>query len=275
MATFKTNDNVEIYYEVHGEGRPLFMLPGWTCTTKFWKHNVEELSKTCKVICMDMRGHGESEKVLHSHRISRYAMDVKNLLDHLDVEDVTVLGWSMGASILWSYIELFGNHRISGLVCVDQSPAQYTGPDWVWGQKGCYDMEMFIRTCYDIKYDPRGAAEGLVSACLHHTPTPEDATFIADEISKCPPYVRIEIMRDHTNLDWRDFIPQIKLPTLVCVARNSNVFDWHGSAWVGENIEGAQTVFFEDSGHMLFWEEPEKFNKTVGEFVQNLSLIHI
>ena len=64
------------------------MLPGWTCTTNFWKHNVEELSKTCKVICMDMRGHGESEKVLHSHRISRYAMDVKNLLDYLDVEDV-------------------------------------------------------------------------------------------------------------------------------------------------------------------------------------------
>ena len=64
-----------------------------------------------------------------------------------------------------------------------------------------------------------------------------------EEICKCPPYVRIEIMRDHTNLDWRDFIPHINLPTLVCVARNSNVFDWHGSAWVGENIPGARTVF--------------------------------
>lgn len=123
MATFITNDNVEIYYEVSGQGSPLFMLPGWTCTTGFWKHNVKELSKHFQVICMDMRGHGESEKVMHSHRISRYAMDVKNLLDHLDVKDVTVLGWSMGASILWSYIELFGNHRLAGLICVDQSPA--------------------------------------------------------------------------------------------------------------------------------------------------------
>ena len=99
------------------------------------------------------------------------------------MEDVTVLGWSMGASILWSYIELFGNHRISGLICVDQSPAQYTGPDWQWGQKGCYDVEMFIRTCYDIKYDPRGAAEGLAHACLHHEPSAEEVKFIADEIS--------------------------------------------------------------------------------------------
>lgn len=267
MATFKTNDNVEIYYEIEGEGNPLLMLPGWTCTTNFWKKNVEGLAKSCQVIRMDMRAHGQSEKVMHSHRISRYAMDVKNLLDHLDLHDVTVLGWSMGAAVLWSYIELFGNHRLKGLVCVDQSPAQYTGPDWQWGQNGCYDVEMFIHTCCNIKHDPRGAAEGLAYACLHHTPTDEEVKFIADEISLCPPYVRIEIMRDHTNLDWRDFLPHIKLPTLVCVARNSAVFDWQGSTYVGEKIPGAKTVFFEDSGHMLFWEEAEKFNELVARFV--------
>jgi pimeloyl-ACP methyl ester carboxylesterase len=271
MATFKTNDGVEIYYEVTGKGKPLFMLPGWTCTTKFWQKNVAELSKTCKVILMDMRGHGESEKVMHSHRISRYAMDVKNLFDYLDVSDVTVLGWSMGASVLWSYIELFGNYRLKGLVSVDQAPLQYTGPDWTWGQNGCYDVEMFIRLCYDIKYNPRAVAEGLAYACLHHTPDAEEVKFIADEISKCPPYVRIEIMRDHTNLDWRDFIPQITLPALVCVARHSNVFAWQGSSWVGENIPGAKTEFFENSGHMLFWEEPDKFNKVVGDFVSGIN----
>ncbi|MEF9918709.1 MAG: alpha/beta hydrolase, partial [Eubacterium sp.] len=42
---------------------------------------------------------------------------------------------------------------------------------------------------------------------------------------------------------------------------------WHGSAYVGEVIPGAKTEFFENSGHMLFWEEPEKFNKTVLDFV--------
>lgn len=45
MAVFKTNDNVEIFYEVKGEGRPLFLLPGWTCTTKFWQKNIDELAK--------------------------------------------------------------------------------------------------------------------------------------------------------------------------------------------------------------------------------------
>ena len=58
------------------------------------------------------------------------------------------------------------------------------------------------------------------------------------------------------------------MPTLVCVARHSNVFDWQGSAYVGEVIPNAKTVFFEESGHMLFWEEPDKFNQTLLEFVE-------
>ena len=102
-------------------------------------------------------------------------------------------------------------------------------------------------------------------ACLYHTPSDEEVKFMLMKFPSVHP-MRIESW-DHTNLDWRDFLPHINLPTLVCVARNSAVFDWQGSAYVGEKIPGAQTVFFEDSGHMLFWEEPEKFNQVVAEFV--------
>ena len=51
------------------------------------------------------------------------------------------------------------------------------------------------------------------------------------------------------------------------VARNSKVFPWQGSAYVGEAIPGAKTVFFENSGHMLFWEEPDRFNAVLSDFL--------
>ncbi|RRD94140.1 alpha/beta hydrolase [Clostridiales bacterium COT073_COT-073] len=102
---------------------------------------------------------------------------------------------------------------------------------------------------------------------MHRQPTEEELQFLSSEILNCPSAVAIEIMRDHTNLDWRDFVKRIDIPALVCVARQSKVFDWQGSAWVGENIKGAKTIFFEESGHMLFWEEPDKFNQVVAEFV--------
>jgi pimeloyl-ACP methyl ester carboxylesterase len=68
-------------------------------------------------------------------------------------------------------------------------------------------------------------------------------------------------------LDWRDLFPQIRLPVLVCVGRQSKIFPWQGSAYVGEHIPGAKTVFFEHSGHMPFYEAPEKFNHVVRDFV--------
>lgn len=84
---------------------------------------------------------------------------------------------------------------------------------------------------------------------------------------KCPANVKIEIMRDHTNLDWRDFLSYINMPNLVCIGRGSQVFPWQGSAYVGEKIKGARTEFFENCSHMLFWDEAEKFNNLIKEFV--------
>ncbi|NOH17274.1 alpha/beta fold hydrolase [Clostridium cochlearium] len=267
MSFFKTNDNVNIYYEVKGEGKPILFISGWSCSTRFFDRNINELSKDYKIIAMDLRGHGNSEKPEHGYRISRFAKDIEEFLEYLKVEDVTAIGWSMGASILWSYIELFGNKRISKLVSIDQSPAQYIGPDWKWGQTGCYDVESFVRLCGDLTYAERQAAEGTVRACLNHEPKEDELNFLVEEIMKCPANVKIEIMRDHTNLDWRDFLPYINMPTLVCVGRKSQVFPWQGSAYVGEKIKRARIEFFENCSHMLFWDEAEKFNNLIKEFV--------
>lgn len=269
MPTVKTQDGVELFYVDKGQGKPLVMIAGWTCTHNFFKKNIDELSKSCRVIGLNMRAHGDSEKVMWGHRISRYAKDVKDTIEALGLEGVTLLGWSMGASIIWSYIELFGNEHLAGHVSVDQSPRQYYNETWRWGQPGCYDAEALAILTVRLEYDPKSNARGLVPACMGdvYKPTPEEIEYLASEIDKCPPKVRADIMADHTHLDWRDLFPQIKLPVLVCVGRQSKVFPWQGSAYVGENISGAKTVFFEQSGHMLFWEEPEKFNKVVSEFV--------
>lgn len=269
MKSFLTNDNVNINYSIQGEGNPILFVPGWSCSYRFFDKNMSVLSKTNTVVGIDFRGHGMSDKPDHGYRISRFAKDVQELLAHLNLTNVTAVGWSMGAAVLWSYLELFGNDRISKLVCVDQSPAQYIGPDWKWGQNGCYDVEAFVRLCGDLTYAERDVAEGTVQACNLHQLDRKDAQFLVDEIMKSPARVKIEIMRDHTNLDWRDFLPYISIPTMVTVARNSAVFPWEGSAYVAKKVPNSRLEMFEDSGHMLFWEEAEKFNYLIDEFVNS------
>ena len=126
-----------------------------------------------------------------------------------------------------------------------------------------------MRLCAQLQYEEHSNAEGTVKGCLYNEPSAGEVAFLADEIMKCPAQVKIDIMRDHTNLDWRDFIPHITIPTLVCVAKESRVFPWQGSAWVGENIAGARTEFFDGCGHMLFRDDPEKFNRVVQDFIQS------
>lgn len=272
MPTITTNDGVEIFYIDQGQGRPIVLLAGWTCTHNFFKKNIDELAKTNRVIGMDFRAHGDSQKVMWGHRISRYARDVYDLLETLKIEKATLVGWSMGAAVIWSYIDLFDNQHLAGHVSVDQSPRQYYNETWRYGQPGCYDAEALAILTIRLEYDPASVARGLVPACFGDTYqfTPDEVEYLAREIDKCPPKVRAEIMADHTHLDWRDLLPHIKLPVLVCVGRQSKVFPWQGSAYVGENIPGAKIEFFEQSGHMPFYEEPEKFNQVVRDFVNNL-----
>jgi non-heme chloroperoxidase len=269
MPTITTNDGVQLYYEDVGDGRPLILIPGWSCTHHFFQKNIATLAQSCRVIAPDMRAHGDSAKVAWGHRIARYAKDVKDLIEALRLEHVTVLGWSMGAAICWSYLDLFGNDHLAGHVSVDQSPRQYYNETWRWGQPGCYDAEALAIFTVRLEYDAGGVARGLVPLCFGemYQPTPAELEALARELDKCPPTVKAGIMADHTHLDWRDLFPLIRLPVLVCVGRQSKIFPWQGSAYVGEHIAGAQTVFFEHSGHMPFYEEPEQFNQVVRDFV--------
>jgi pimeloyl-ACP methyl ester carboxylesterase len=272
MAAITTNDGVQLYYEDVGEGPPLILIPGWSCTHHFFQKNTAALAQSCRVIAPDMRAHGDSEKAAWGHRIARYAKDVKDLIEALRLEHVTALGWSMGAAILWSYLDLFGNEHLAGHIAVDQSPRCFHNETWRWGPSACSNADALGMVTARLARDARGVARWLASACFGETyqPTPEEVEALAREIDRCPPAVRIDVFTDHSHLDWRDLFPRVQLPVLVCVGRQSKVFPWQGSAYVGEHVAGAQTVFFEHSGHMPFYEEPEKFNQVVRGFVLSL-----
>ena len=272
MPVFRTSDGADLFYKDRGTGRPLLMMPGWGCSRRFFDRNAEPLSEHMRVITPDLRAHGDSADVAWGHRISRYAKDMKELIEHLELEGVVLLGWSMGAAIAWSYIDLFGNAHLAGHVSVDQSPRQYYTETWRWGQPGCYDAESLAILCIRLEYDPNAVARGLVQGCFGDTyqPSEDEIEALGRQIDKCPAAARAEIMTDHTHLDWRDLLPRIDLPVLVCVGRQSKVFPWQGSAYVGEAVPDARTVFFENSGHMSFYEEADKFNTVVKDFVLGL-----
>src|SRR5262249_28199088 len=104
-----TNDGVTLRYEEAGSGKPLVCIPGWSQTAAQFKHQLSGLSDRYRVIAVDMRGHGESDKPDNGYTIQRLAKDVQDLLVARNLSDVTLMGHSMGSSVIWSYWQLWGN----------------------------------------------------------------------------------------------------------------------------------------------------------------------
>src|SRR3954447_23770406 len=128
--TVKTSDGIRLQYLESGVGQPLVMIPGWSQTAEQFKFQIEGLSDRYRVIAVDMRGHGESSKPAYGYRIARLSKDVHELLTALDLHEVALLGHSMGASVIWSYYDLFGPERLAKLIIVDQVPVTCTDLEW-------------------------------------------------------------------------------------------------------------------------------------------------
>jgi pimeloyl-ACP methyl ester carboxylesterase len=86
---------------------------------------------TTQVVALDQRFHGDSDSPPHGFHVSRLAADLQELLQHLDLSDVTAVGTSMGCAVIWSYLELFGpgriskvRHRLLPCVCLGAAEAE-------------------------------------------------------------------------------------------------------------------------------------------------------
>ncbi|MBB3882480.1 alpha/beta fold hydrolase [Acetobacter oeni] len=267
MPYITTNDGTQ-YYEEKGRDRPLVMIHGWSFSGRFFHRNVDAFAEHARVITIDLRGHGESGKPDHGYRIPRLAADLRDVLVQLDLTDVTVPGWSLGCPVIWSYPELFGQERLRAAIFVQQTPRQYYSPDWKPGHATCYDQAGLVFTQQRLTLNSDAFDEQNLSGCLRHPLPHDEKRFLLAEMKKCPSYVRSTLMADHTVHDWRDLLPHLNIPALVMVAKKDTVLNPGGPAWVAVHMPHARAEVFEDSAHMIFIDETEKFNASVVSFLK-------
>ncbi|MYK97357.1 MAG: alpha/beta hydrolase, partial [Gemmatimonadetes bacterium] len=88
----EANDGVRLYYEDSGSGKPVFLIHGGGLSLGWWRKQVPALSQRFRVIAADTRGNGRSDKTPWGHRTARYAMDVRQIIETLDLDEVTLVG---------------------------------------------------------------------------------------------------------------------------------------------------------------------------------------
>lgn len=271
---FTTSDGVKLHYLEAGSGQPLVMIPGWSQTAEQFKYQIDDLSDRYRVLALDMRGHGESEKVDFGYRISRLSKDVYEFLAGLDLDDAVVLGHSMGCSVIWSYLDLFGSERLSKLVLVDQMPFITSNPAWaeeeltnsgaIFTAEALYDTVNALNSSAADE-TTRGFVGGMVTAAI----SGEEKAWIIERNFTLPRAHAATLLYNHSTQDWRDLIPRIDLPTLIVSGRVSLV-PWKSQVWIHEQIPGSKLEIFEEEEggqHFMFIEGWEKFNRIVADFI--------
>jgi microsomal epoxide hydrolase len=256
----KTSDGIRIHYVEAGEGRPIVFIPGWRMPGWIWQKQIDGLSEKYRVIAVDPRSQGESDKPTYGHLPETRARDYKQLVDQLGLNQPVLIGWSMGCGELLSYVEQFGEDGIGGLVLVDGLIPPNRNPridsvllGWtnLLQQDRQKEADIFVRSMYK-KPEPEEYIQKVIHASME-VPTDTTVTLIynTDAVT-----------------DFSKAFARINRPTLFAyepaLQPNAN----YVKAKLGEKV---QLVRFDGDGHALFVDDPVKFNRMVDEFVQSLS----
>ena len=268
---FRADDGAVLYYEDCGSGDPIIFIPGFMCSTKFFRKNVGELSKTHRVITLDNRGHGYSSKTLDNVTIPQMAKDVKTLVDQLGLDNITLVPWSLANSIGLSYLEQFGSYKVKRIALLDSAFFPVSEHPSNSHYVHHHNVEALLDQVVMMQKDYYAFCKGFAQGIFKNPPPPEDEEWVVHELLKCPVYIAIATLTDFVFHDYMSFLPKINIPVMIAGV-NGPVLP--------RGIEGAKAYVellkvkyklweVEEVGHTMFYEDPERFHKELLDFIEN------
>jgi non-heme chloroperoxidase len=256
---------ITLHVEDEGTGPPIVFVHGWSMSGRFFQRQVPHFSTSNRVLVPDLRGHGRSEKVLHGHTVTTYARDLREVLEARGVARPLLVGWSMGAMVAYEYLRQF-DQDVAGLVVVDQPPSDFA---WEGYEFGVFTIDLLAQTNQQIQLDQPGLAQEFAELMLH-APDEETMAWMVEEICRVPPAIASAILLDQTLQDYRPFLPEIRVPTLVMFGEDPKLTNPAAGEYTTAQIPGARFRAFPDSSHCPFWEEADAFYQVVAGFASAL-----
>lgn len=256
---------VKLYVEETGnpKGKPILFLHGFSQHRLCWLKQIDSsLTDDFRLVILDMRGHGLSEKPYDAYTNgSLWADDIHAVIAGLGLTNPILSGWSNGGLIICDYLRYYGEDKIGGLHFV----GSYT-------KFGKCAKELFCPTFNASLVSPDvvenvQASQVFVKHLTHQELPAEDFHFFLGCNLVVPPYVRQGLADREQNND--DILPRIRKPVLLTHGQQDNVVKVESSKQNAAVIKHAKTSFYDNVGHMPFWEATPRFNRELRAFVNS------
>ena len=256
-----TNAGVELAYEVRGDGPPLLLVQGLGYGGSGWGGAHELLAESFGVVSFDNRGFGRSDSPPGPYSVADLAADTAAVLDAAGLDRAHVLGVSLGGMVAQE-LALTRPERIDRLVLVSTTP----------GGAGSFPMPqrtmLLLATAATLA--PSIALERFVDNALGESPAAGLAERIVAYRTANPPDPAGWASQAAAGaaFDALDRIGGIAASTLVLHGTADAVVDPRNGELLAGTIPGARLELFAGDGHLLSWEQPERFARLVTEFLQ-------
>jgi len=255
-------NDIEISYRDEGLGTPVIFLHAFPLNQSMWDAQVEALRDHCRVITVDLRGHGESEAPFWFSSMEQFAGDVRALMDHLSIPKAVFVGLSLGGYVLFAFYRLY-RERVFGLILSNTRPEADT-------QEKRQERFRMAQLAY------RGGASTVADVMIRKLLCRDSITGRVDLVQKIRRMIEATplqgIVGDLMGMALRAeaMLSEILCPTLVIVGKEDTLTTAQEAERMAGKIAGAHCLVIPSAGHLPNMEQEERFNAAVLEFIQSI-----
>jgi len=263
---------IELYYEDHGTGRPIVLIHGWPLSGRSWENQVPALLEAGhRVITYDRRGFGSSSQPWEGYDYDTFTADLHALLEHLDLRDVTLVGFSMGGGEVVRYIGTHGADRVSRAVLAAAVPPYlYKSDD---NPEGGLDDETIAAFQSGVKGDRLAFLDGFTKSFFAAGEKTDlisepQRQYVLDIAAFASPKGTLDCITAFGRTDFRADLEKITVPTLVIHGDSDGIVPFEVSGQrSAQAIADSTLVVVKGGSHGFNATHADEFNQALLSFV--------
>ena len=262
MAIAEIND-VQLYYEIYGEGIPLFLVAGLASDSQSWQPVVEDLSAHCRVVIFDNRGVGRTSPQETEISIQKIADDCIGLADHLGLTSINLLGHSMGGLVALDCAIRYPEHIDKLVLAATSSFNSHRNnalfADWASSFESGMDQKLWFRNIFNWIFtagffENEEALKEAIRFALEY-PYPQSKIAFKNQVKAI------------ADFNCTEGLSGMTAKTLVIGAKEDLLFPVNVCAQLAQAVPGAAFSLVDHAAHSIHMENPLAFIDTVLTFL--------
>ena len=251
---FKTSDGVNLHYLEAGAGPSMLFIPGATAPAEMWQPQLDFFAKQFRVIALNPRSHGDSDKPSEGNHPARMAHDIEEAIDALHLRPVIVVPWGFACSQVLEYIRHHGTKKLQAVVLVDGYVGREPTFEQVmgylhWGRNLQEDRQQYQRKFVRSWFAQRHSEEYLDTLTRATMKFPTNS-FVA------------MVATWETLPNQAPLLSTIDVPLMYVFAESKR----DQAEVVRKQAPTATVELIENAGHAVFVDQPERFNGLLEAF---------